>query len=140
MKTKLTEKLDKRIFRMGYPSRSKYFTDVALVTIGEPEEGKTELPKHVKEWIDKNKPPLSETEIKTHLEKSIYAMIFPVLALKGADIAHETAWKHIRTNFREEHGLWLTESDIRCAIEEFESVHHRELTDYRNKTLEGEEL
>ena len=49
-------------------------------------------------------------------------------------------WKDLRSRFREEHGMWLTESDIRVAIEEFASVHHGELTDYRNKTLEGEQL
>ena len=140
LKTKLPEKLDKRILRMGYSSRSKYFTDVALVTIGEPEEGKSKLPKHVKEWIDKNKPPLTETEIKTHLEELIRNLLFPPLSLRGVDIAHETAWKDVRSRFREEHGMWLTESDIRTAIEEFASVHHAELTDYRNKVLEGEQL
>ena len=140
LKPKLLKKFETSVGRRGYPSRSKYFTDVVLVTIGEPEEGENTLPKHVKEWIDKNKPPLTEDEIKTSLEETIRTMLFPVIALRGADISHESAWKNIRSRFREEHGMWLTESDIREAIEEFASVHHGELIDYRNNVLEGEQL
>ena len=135
----LAERLEISVRRRGFPSRSKYFTAVAKVTVGE-DEGEIPLPPKVKEWIDKNKPPLTETEIKTHLEELIRNLLFPPLSLRGVDIAHETAWKDVRSRFREEHGMWLTESDIRTAIEEFASVHHGELTDYRNKVLEGEQL
>ena len=135
----LVGKLEKTVRRRGFPSRSKYFNAVARVTVGE-DEGEIPLPPKVKEWIDKNKPPLTETEIKTHLEELIRNLLFPPLSLRGVDIAHETAWKDVRSRFREEHGMWLTESDIRTAIEEFASVHHGELTDYRNKVLEGEQL
>ncbi|MCQ2614134.1 MAG: hypothetical protein MJ183_11090 [Treponemataceae bacterium] len=136
---KLFKKLEKSIRRRGFPSRSSYFNAVVRVTVGE-DEGEIPLPPKVKEWIDKNKPPLTETEIKTHLEELIRNLLFPPLSLRGVDIAHETAWKDVRSRFREEHGMWLTESDIRTAIEEFASVHHGELTDYRNKVLEGEQL
>ena len=139
LKPNLIRKLEIAIGRRGYSSRSSYFTDIALVTIGEEEKEKP-LPKHIKEWIGKNKPPLTEEEIKTHLEKLIQRILIPVLALRGAEIAHETAWKSIRSIFREENGMWLTESDIRVALEEFASHHHGELTDYRNKVLEEETL
>ena len=139
LKPALAEKLETAVGRRGFPSRSSYFTAVARVTVGE-DEGETPLPPKVKEWIEKNKPPLTEDEIKTYLEEQIRNLLFPVLSVKGVDITHETAWKDVRSRFREEHGMWLTESDIREAIEEFASVHHGELTDYRNKTLDGEQL
>ena len=138
LKPKLLKKFETSIRRRGFPSRSSYFNAVVRVTVGE-DEGEIPLPPKVKEWIDKNKPPLTEDEIKRHLEELIRNLLFPVLSLKGVEITHESAWKDLRSRFREEHGMWLTESDIREAIEEFASVHHGELIDYRNKTLEGEQ-
>ena len=156
---KIPGKLDTVITRMGYTSRGEYFNAVAQFTVkefgnetankdGEKNAANTkngdakvpDLPSELKTWIENQKPPLTEDEIKKSLEETIRTMLFPVIALRGADISHETAWKNIRSIFHEEHGMWLTESDIREAIEEFASVHHGELTDYRNKTLEGEQV
>ena len=153
------EKLDTVITRMGYASRTEYFNAVAQFTVKEfgnetaHKDGEKnaananngdakvpDLPPKLKTWIENQKPALTESGIKTRLEEQIRNLLFPVLAVKGVDITHETAWKDVRSRFREEHGMWLTESDIRTALEEFASVHHGELTDYRNKVLEGEQL
>ncbi|MDO5829202.1 MAG: hypothetical protein Q4Q25_03525, partial [Methanocorpusculum sp.] len=72
---KLFKKLEKSIRRRGFPSRSSYFNAVVRVTVGE-DEGEIPLPPKVKEWIDKNKPPLTETEIKKHLEELIRNLLF----------------------------------------------------------------
>ena len=153
------EKLDAVITRMGYASRGDYFNAVAQFTVKEfgnetaSKDGEKnaananngdakvpDLPPKLKTWINNQKPTVTEAGIKTRLEDMIQNLLFPVLSLKGVDITHESAWKDLRSRFREEHGMWLTESDIRTALEEFASVHHGELTDYRNKTLEGEQL
>ena len=156
---KIPGKLDAVITRMGYTSRGDYFNAVAQFTVKEfgnetaIKDGEKnaaginngdakvpDLPPKLKTWINNQKPTVTEAGIKTRLEDMIQNLLFPVLSLKGVDITHESAWKDLRSRFREEHGMWLTESDIREAIEEFASVHHGELIDYRNKTLEGEQL
>ena len=152
-------KLDAVITRMGYASRGEYFNAVAQFTVKEfgnetaNKDGEKnaananngdakvpDLPPKLKTWIENQKPTLTESGIKTRLEDMIKNLLFPVLSLRGVDITHESAWKDIRSRFHEENDMWLTESDIRTALEEFASVHHGELTDYRNKTLEGEQL
>ncbi|HJJ48727.1 MAG TPA: hypothetical protein O0X39_07070 [Methanocorpusculum sp.] len=130
--------LDKRITRMGYRSRSEYFTAVAFITL----YGKTaedSVPDEVCDWIEAGKPPLSEFEIRQNLLEMIHIMLMPVIAMKGQKIAFAKTWQALREEFHRIHEMWLTESDIREAVDIYALIHRKELDDYRNKTLNEEQ-
>ena len=156
--SKTAKKLDSLIARMGYPSRSSFFTAAAYAALGEKNadadaDANTNtnananaemtcgsLPESVTAWLAKNAPALSEEEIRTRLSAVIDAMLMPVVALRGAALAADTAWEEIRREFHEQNGIWLTESEIRDAIEQYELLNRAKLEEHRNSTLNGEQL
>ncbi len=140
---------------MGYPSRSSFFTAAAYAALGEEntdagadadanadenanaETARGSLPESVTAWLAKNTPALSEEEIQGRLMAVIDAMLMPVVALRGAALAADTAWEEIRREFHEQNGIWLTESEIRDAIEQYELLNRAKLEEHRNSTLNG---
>ena len=155
MDSKTAKKLDSLIARMGYPSRSSFFTAAAYAALGEENadadaDANTNtnanaemtcgsLPESVTAWLAKNAPALSEEKIRGRLMAVIDAMLMPVVALRGAALAADTAWEEIRREFHEQNGIWLTESEIRDAIEQYELLNRAKLEEHRNRTLNGEE-
>ena len=154
MDSKTAKKLDSLIARIGYPSRSSFFTAAAYAALGEEnadvnadagvdanaELTRGSLPESVTAWLAKNSPALSEEEIRGRLMAVIDAMLMPVVALRGAALASDTAWEEIRREFHEQNGIWLTESEIRDAIEQYELLNRAKLEEHRNSTLNGEQL
>ena len=151
--SKTAKKLDSLIARMGYPSRSNFFTAAAYAALGEENEDADanagvdanaemtcgSLPESVTAWLAKNAPALSEEEIRGRLMTVIDAMLMPVVALRGAALAADTAWEEIRREFHEQNGIWLTESEIRETIEQYELLNRAKLEEHRNSTLNGEQ-
>ncbi|MDO5847838.1 MAG: hypothetical protein Q4Q20_06075 [Methanocorpusculum sp.] len=156
MDSKTAKKLDSLIARMGYPSRSSFFTAAAYAALGEKngdadanadaetnadanaEMTRGSLPESVTAWLSQNAPALSEKEIRAKLTAIIDTVLMPVVALRGAALAADTAWEEIRREFREQHGIWLTESEIRETIEQYELLNKAKLEEHRKRTLEGE--
>ncbi len=152
LEDKLVQKLDRRIERIGYNSRSDFFAAVAYVTLyGDKTEnqplngGKMEtvsnIPENVKTWLRKTTPRISEDEILSGLHEIIEDMLLPVIAMKGVDIAYEHTWEDVRTAFHEKSGVWVTESDVREAYASFAAIHKAKLAQYRERQImEGAEL
>ena len=141
MDTKDVKELDRTAKRNGYSSRSELLTALALAAsrgtkLAEQIYGKP-IPESAKTLIDTHTLQISEEKLQKTLTDTIEEMLFPVIALRGADIAGDTAWKDIRSAVREKTGVWLTESEIKEAIEHFEHLNRPRLTDHRNTVLEG---
>lgn len=146
---KLAHKLDRRIQRAGFTSRTEFFTAVAYVALYDvkpKKETKNEeinksiekLPKTVTSWIQDTLPRISEEEILLELHAVIEEMLYPVLAMKGVDVAYENTWEDVRFAFHERKGIWVTESDIQEAYTSFAAVHRAEFAKYREKQLQAE--
>lgn len=136
MKRDTAQKLDTRIKRSGFASRTDFFTAVAEKTLGA--AGDT-LEQTVRDWIESQTPDRTEEQIETAIEQSIRENLLPVLAIHGADIAFERTWKDLRRIIHDETGLWLTTSELKNAYRRFEHLNRKELNDYKNEHLEGNE-
>ncbi|MBR1990417.1 MAG: hypothetical protein IJ987_08060 [Firmicutes bacterium] len=136
MEKETAQKLDTRIKRAGFASRTDFFTAVAERVLG---SAGTALEESVRDWIDTQTPALAEEQIEAVLEETIREYLLPVLAIHGAELAFERTWKDTRRIIHDRIGLWLTESEIKNAYSRFEHLHRKELNDYKNEHLEGEE-
>ena len=132
----LAQKLDRRIKRMGYTSRSEFFTAVAYTALGKTNQETTkDLPKTTRDWIDTNLPKQTEDEIQKTIHDLIAENLTAAIAMKGIDIAFENTWEDIRELCKEQTGIWTTESELREAYETFAAIHKTELTRYRENQL-----
>ena len=136
MKRDTAQKLDLRIKRSGFASRTDFFTAVAEKTLGSAGEA---LEQSVRDWIDTQTPTETEEQIEAVIDQTIREYLFPVLAVHGADVAFESTWKDIRRIVHEKTGLWLTTSELKHAYTRFENLNRKELSDYKNEHLEGDE-
>ena len=136
MKRDTAQKLDLRIKRSGFASRTDFFTAVAEAALGSAAQN---LEQSVRDWIDSQTPKQTEEEIESVIEQTIREYLLPVLAIHGADLAFERTWKDIRRIIREKTNLWLTETELKNAYQRFENINRKELNDYKNEHLEGDE-
>ena len=133
----LAQKLDRRIKRLGYTSRSEFFTAAAYAALGKTDSANdTPLPDSLKTWIEGKIPKETEEQIREHLLRIISDTLIPVIAIKGIDIAFENTWEDIRELCHEQTGIWTTKSELREAYEAFAATHKTELTRYRKEQLE----
>ncbi len=146
LESKLAQKLDRRIERAGYTSRSEFFTAVAYVVLYGMESKKgtqnardsetvSKLPETVITWIHAALPRITEEEILAGLHEVIAEMLTPVIAMKGVDIAFDATWEDVRLAFHERSGVWVTESDVREAYDSFAVVKRGELERYRERQM-----
>ena len=136
MKQDTAQKLDQRIKRSGFASRTDFFTAVAEAALGQASEN---LEQTVRDWIDTQLPKESEEQIEALLDSTIREYLFPVLAIHGADLAFDRTWKDLRRIIHEKTNLWLTTSELKQAYTRFEHLNRKELSDYKNEHLEGDE-
>ncbi|MBQ4134479.1 MAG: hypothetical protein IJD66_03105 [Methanocorpusculum sp.] len=136
MKRDTAQKLDQRIKRSGFASRTDFFTAVAEAALGQASEN---LEQTVRNWIDSQTPVQTEEQIEAVIDQTIREYLLPVLAVHGADIAFERTWKDTRRIIHDHMGLWLTTSELKNAYTRFENIHRKELNDYKNEHLEGDE-
>ena len=136
MEKDTAQKLDLRIKRSGFASRTDFFTAVAEAALGSAAQN---LEQSVRDWIDSQTPKQTEEEIESVIEQTIREYLLPVLAIHGADLAFERTWKDLRRIIREKTNLWLTETELKNAYQRFENIHRKELNDYKNEHLEGDE-
>ena len=136
MKRDTAQKLDQRIKRSGFASRTDFFTAVAEAALGQASEN---LEQTVRNWIDSQTPVQTEEQIEAVIDQTIREYLLPVLAVHGADIAFERTWKDTRRIIHDYMGLWLTTSELKNAYTRFENIHRKELNDYKNEHLEGDE-
>ena len=136
MKRDTAQKLDLRIKRSGFASRTDFFTAVAEAALGSAAQN---LEQSVRDWIDSQTPKQTEEEIEAVIEQTIREYLLPVLAIHGADLAFERTWKDLRRIIREKTNLWLTETELKNAYQRFENINRKELNDYKNEHLEGDE-
>ena len=142
LEPKLIRKLNSAIARSGYRSKSDFISALVLAAVSGPDAAEKEtgitIPENAKDWISQNTPALPEEEIRKRLLGMIDTMLMPVVALRGAAIAAESGWKELRREFHEQNGIWLTESEIRDTIEQYELLSKAKLEEHRNSTLNGE--
>ena len=136
MKRDTAQKLDLRIKRSGFASRTDFFTAVAEAALGSAAQN---LEQSVRDWIDSQTPKQTEEEIEAVIEQTIREYLLPVLAIHGADLAFERTWKDLRRIIHEKTNLWLTETELKNAYQRFENINRKELNDYKNEHLEGDE-
>ena len=136
MKRDTAQKLDQRIKRSGFASRTDFFTAVAEAALGQASEN---LEQTVRNWIDSQTPVQTEEQIEAVIDQTIREDLLPVLAVHGADIAFERTWKDTRRIIHDNIGLWLTTSELKNAYTRFEHLHRKELTDYKNEHITGDE-
>ena len=136
MKRDTAQKLDTRIKRSGFASRTDFFTAVAEAALGSAGEA---LEQSVRDWIDTQTPTETEEQIEAVIDQTIRDYLFPVLAVHGADVAFESTWKDIRRIIHDRMNLWLTTSELKQAYTRFENLNRKELSDYKNEHLEGDE-
>ncbi|MBR4285647.1 MAG: hypothetical protein IKT36_06175 [Methanocorpusculum sp.] len=136
MEKDTAQKLDLRIKRSGFASRTDFFTAVAEAALGSAAQN---LEQSVRDWIDSQTPKQTEEEIEAVIEQTIREYLLPVLAIHGADLAFERTWKDLRRIIREKTNLWLTETELKNAYQRFENINRKELNDYKNEHLEGDE-
>lgn len=138
----LAEKLEKRIQRMGYASRSEFFTAAAYAALyGFGAEGDEKnliaenLPESVREWLASGMPNATEEEIQKSLRNLIAENLTAVIAMKGVDVAFENTWEDIREMYHEQTGIWVTASDLKEAYTVFSAVNKAQLTRYREEQM-----
>ena len=136
MEKDTAQKLDLRIKRSGFASRTDFFTAVAEAALGSAAQN---LEQSVRDWIDSQTPKQTEEEIESVIEQTIREYLLPVLAIHGADLAFERTWKDLRRIIHEKTNLWLTETELKNAYQRFENINRKELNDYKNEHLEGDE-
>ena len=79
MKRDTAQKLDQRIKRSGFASRTDFFTAVAEAALGQASEN---LEQTVRDWIDTQLPKESEEQIESIIEQTIREYLLPVLAIQ----------------------------------------------------------
>ncbi|HJJ63879.1 MAG TPA: hypothetical protein O0X09_01740, partial [Methanocorpusculum sp.] len=79
MKHDTAQKLDQRIKRSGFASRTDFFTAVAEAALGQASEN---LEQTVRDWIDTQLPKESEEQIEALLDSTIREYLLPVLAIQ----------------------------------------------------------
>ena len=136
MKRDTAQKLDLRIKRSGFASRTDFFTAVAEAALGSAGEA---LEQSVRDWIDTQTPTETEEQIEAVIDQTLREYLFPVLAVHGADVAFESTWKDVRRIVHDRINLWLTTSELKQAYTRFENLNRKELSDYKNEHLEGDE-
>ena len=136
MRKDTAQKLDLRIKRSGFASRTDFFTAVAEKALGSAGEN---LEQSVRDWIDTQTPTETEEQIEAVIDQTIREYLLPVIAVHGADIAFERTWKDIRRIVHDRINLWLTTSELKQAYTRFENLNRKELSDYKNEHLEGDE-
>ena len=136
MKQDTAQKLDLRIKRSGFASRTDFFTAVAEAALGQASEA---LEQSVRDWIDTQTPTETEEQIEAVIDQTIREYLFPVLAIHGADVAFESTWKDVRRIVHDRINLWLTTSELKQAYTRFENLNRKELSDYKNEHLTGDE-
>ena len=137
----LAEKLNRKILRLGYTSRAEFFTAVAYAALAGCERDAENpdtpsLPLSLKTWLGNTIPQISEEQILSDLQTIIRENLFPVIAMKGKDIAFTSTWKDVRAIYREQTGIWVTESDLKEAYTAFDAVNRTELIRYREEQME----
>ena len=135
MKQDTAQKLDLRIKRSGFASRTDFFTAVAEATLGQASEA---LEQSVRDWIDTQTPEQTEEQIEAVIDQTIREYLLPVIAIHGADVAFESTWKDIRRIVHDRINLWLTTSELKQAYTRFEHLNRKELSDYKNEHLTGD--
>ena len=144
IKPELVKRLDAAVVRSGCRSKSDFISALVLAAVSGPDaaekETSIEIPEGAKKWIAQNTPVLSEEEIRAKLAAMVDELLMPAVALRGAAVAFDAGWKTIRNEFHEQNGIWLTESEIRETIEQYELLNRAKLEEHRNSTLNGEEL
>ena len=136
MKQDTAQKLDLRIKRSGFASRTDFFTAVAEAALGQASDA---LEQSVRDWIDSQTPTETEEQIEALIAETIREYLFPVLAIHGAEVAFESTWKDVRRIVHDRINLWLTTSELKQAYTRFENLNRKELSDYKNEHLEGDE-
>ena len=136
MEKDTAQKLDLRIKRSGFASRTDFFTAVAEAALGQASEA---LEQSVRDWIDTQTPEQTEEQIEAVIAETIREYLLPVIAVHGAEVAFESTWKDIRRIVHEKTRLWLTTSELKRAYTRFENLNRKELTDYKNEHLTGDE-
>ena len=136
MKRDTAQKLDTRIRRAGFSSRTDFFTAVAEAALGSAGEA---LEQSVRDWINTQTPTETEEQIEAVIDQTIREYLFPVLAVHGADVAFESTWKDVRRIVHDRINLWLTTSELKQAYTRFENLNRKELSDYKNEHLTGDE-
>ena len=136
MKQDTAQKLDLRIKRSGFASRTDFFTAVAEAALGQASDA---LEQSVRDWIDTQTPTETEEQIEAVIDQTIREYLLPVIAIHGADVAFERTWKDIRRIVHDRINLWLTTSELKQAYTRFENLNRKELSDYKNEHLEGDE-
>ena len=136
MKKETALKLDQRIKRSGFASRTDFFTAVAEAALGSAAKN---LEDSVRDWIDTQLPTESEEQIESIIDSTIREYLLPVLAIHGADLAFDRTWKDLRRIIHDQTGLWLTTSELKQAYTRFENLNRKELSDYKNEHLAGDE-
>ena len=136
MKQDTAQKLDLRIKRSGFASRTDFFTAVAEAALGQTSEA---LEQSVRDWIDTQTPEQTEEQIEAVIAETIREYLLPVIAVHGAEVAFESTWKDIRRIVHDRIGLWLTTSELKQAYTRFENLNRKELSDYKNEHLAGDE-
>ena len=136
MKRDTAQKLDLRIKRSGFASRTDFFTAVAEAALGSAGEA---LEQSVRDWIDTQTPTETEEQIEAVIDQTIREYLLPVIAIHGADVAFESTWKDVRRIVHDRINLWLTTSELKQAYTRFENLNRKELSDYKNEHLEGDE-
>ena len=136
MEKDTAQKLDLRIKRSGFASRTDFFTAVAEAALGRASEA---LEQSVRDWIDTQTPEQTEEQIEAVIDQTIREYLFPVIAVHGAEVAFESTWKDIRRIVHDCIGLWLTTSELKQAYTRFENLNRKELSDYKNEHLAGDE-
>ena len=136
MKRDTAQKLDTRIKRSGFASRTDFFTAVAEKTLGSAGEA---LEQSIRDWIDTQTPTETEEQIEAVIDQIIREYLLPVIAVHGAEVAFESTWKDIRRIIHEKTRLWLTTSELKRAYTRFENLNRKELSDYKNEHLAGDE-
>ena len=156
----LIEPFDRRIQRLGYTSRTDFFTAVAYAVLlgidafetsdlsdisangkcpassNVPDAPTPSPPFSLKTWLGNTIPQISEEQILSDLQTIIRENLFPVIAMKGKDIAFTSTWKDVRAIYREQTGIWVTESDLKEAYTAFDAVNRTELIRYREEQME----
>ena len=136
MRKDIAEKLDLRIKRSGFASRTDFFTAVAEAVLGQASEA---LEQSVRDWIDTQTPTETEEQIEAVIAQTIREYLLPVIAIHGADVAFERTWKDVRRIVHDRINLWLTTSELKQAYTRFENLNRKELSDYKNEHLTGDE-
>ena len=136
MKQDTAQKLDLRIKRSGFASRTDFFTAVAEAALGQASEA---LEQSVRDWIDTQTPEQTEEQIEAVIDQTIREYLLPVIAVHGAEVAFESTWKDVRRIVHDRINLWLTTSELKQAYTRFENLNRKELSDYKNEHLAGDE-